>query len=322
MYGAYNQSSKVKRFRIGQSAAKFLGNVNKKWYIVTPIVTYMINEKEIIEQYTTLKSSAAKISKNLNIDKKTVYRVLKRNNIPIRTLSQAAMQYTCNDEFFAKIDTEEKAYWLGALFADGNVSQKASKSGQIFLTTADKDWVESFMKAIQSTNKPRSEIHSKFKTMVWKAQITSKPMFNDLIKLRCVPAKSLIIELPVLNENLYPHFIRGYFDGDGSVGIYTNLKKHNWRILKSSICSGSELFIKQLLEKLPVNHKKITYKGVYNIQFSLGDTLRLYNYMYSNATVYLSRKKKVFDTYLESYKPRKRFNDYNKLPLTKGKGIV
>jgi intein-encoded DNA endonuclease-like protein len=296
--------------------------VNKKWYIVTPIVTYMINEKEIIELYITQKLSAAKISQNLGIDKKTVYSVLKRNNLSARTLSQASMKYICNDEFFSTVDNEEKAYWLGALFADGNVSQKASKSGQIFLTSADKDWVENFMKAIHSTNQPRSEVHSKFKTTAWKAQITSKTMFNDLVKLGCIPAKSLIIKLPTLKEELYPHFIRGYFDGDGSVGIYTNTKKHDWRILKSSICSGSELFIKQLLEKLPVNQKKITNKGVYVIQFSLGDTLRLYNYMYNNARVYLSRKKNVFDTYLMSYNPRKRFNDYNKLPLTKGKGIV
>jgi DNA-binding transcriptional regulator WhiA len=322
LYGAYNQSSTVKRFRIGQSAAKFLGNVNKKWYIVTPIVTYMINEEEIIKQYTIQKLSAAKISNNLNIDKKTVYRVLKRNNIPIRTLAQAAMQYTCNDDFFANIDSEKKAYWLGALFADGNVSQKASKSGQIFLTASDEDWVTNFMKAVESTNKPRTELHSKFKTLVWKAQITSKNMFKDLVSLGCVPAKSHIIKLPVLKDEFYSHFIRGYFDGDGSVGIYTNLKKSNWKILKSSICSGSEIFINQLLEKLPVNHKKITNKGVYIVQFSLGDTLRLYNYMYNNATVYLSRKRKVFDTYLKSYNPRKRFNDYNKLPLTEGKGIV
>lgn len=44
--------------------------------------------------------------------------------------------------------------------------------------------------------------------------------------------------------------------------------------------------------------------------------------MYANATVYLKRKKDVFDMYLKSYNPRKRFNDYNKLPLTEGKGIV
>jgi len=271
----------------------------------------MIDEKRVLELYVMKKLSATDVAKSMSIDRKTVYRVLRRNNLQVRTISQASMKYSCNDYFFKTIDTEQKAYWLGALYADGNVSRKASKSGQIFLTSCDKEWVERFMLDIRSTNKPRSELHSKFKTIVWKAQITSKQMFEDLVYLGCVPAKSHIIEVPNIPINLFHHFVRGYFDGDGSVGSYKNLKDSDWKILKSSICSGSEIFINQLLELLPVKHKKVDFRGVYLIQFSLQDTMRLYNFMYKNATVYLDRKKKVFDTYLKDYKPRKRFNDYN-----------
>jgi DNA-binding CsgD family transcriptional regulator len=270
-------------------------------------------EKEVVEYY--LKGYSAKtISVNIQCNVKTVWAILKRNNIKARSLSEAAMKYTCNEEFFSNIDTEHKAYWLGALFADGNISKKASKSGQIFLTSADKDWVENFMKDIGSSNFPRKEVHKHFKTCVWKAQITSAKMFNDLNHIGCVPAKSKIIELPIIKNDLLNHFIRGYFDGDGTVGVYKNIKTLDWKILKSGICSGSKKFVEQLLEILPTKNKSIKYIGVYVAQFSLNDSLALYNYLYKDATVFLKRKKKVFDDYIQNYKPRKRFRDYNRLP--------
>jgi intein-encoded DNA endonuclease-like protein len=245
---------------------------------------------------------------------KTVRAILLRNNIKMRTLSEALMKYSCNDNFFSTIDSEIKAYWLGALYADGNISKKASKSGQIFLTSSDEEWVLDFMQAIVSTNKPRKEFHKKYNTFVWKAQITSSVMFDNLNDLGCIPAKSKTITFPKIHDDLVHHFIRGYFDGDGTVGQYKNSKTKDWHVLKSGICSGSELFIKQILEKIPVKNKNIYYKGVYTTQFSVNDSIALYNYIYKNANVYLVRKKQIFDKYILNYKPRKRFRDYNGLP--------
>jgi hypothetical protein len=270
-------------------------------------------ELKVIEYYLE-GSSAKKIAETINCNVKTVWRILRRNNIKSRSLSEASMKYTCNNNFFSVIDTEEKAYWLGALYADGNISKRTSKSGQIFLTSSDKEWVENFMKGIESNNKPRKEVHSKYKTSIWKAQITSSQMFNDLNSLGCTPVKSLTITVPTLSDDLMHHFVRGYFDGDGTVGVYKNLKESDWLILKSGFCSGSQTFVKQLLEILPVKNKKFRYSGVYQTQFSLKDSITLYNYMYKDATVYLERKQVIFKTYIQNYKPRKRFNDYNRLP--------
>ena len=258
--------------------------------------------------------SAKKVAELSNCNVKTVSKVLIRNGLKLRNLSEASMKYTCKNDFFSVIDNEVKAYWLGALYADGNISKKASKSGQIFLTSSDEEWVSDFMQAIASSNKPRKELHKKYGTYVWKAQITSAVMFNNLNDLGCTPAKSKTITFPNISDDLIHHFIRGYFDGDGTVGVYKNLKANDWQVLKSGICSGSELFIKQVLEKIPVKNKSIYHRGVYTTQFSLNDSIALYNYMYNNASVYLLRKKQVFDKYLLDYKPRKRFRDYNGLP--------
>lgn len=49
-------------------------------------------------------------------------------------------------------------------------------------------------------------------------------MFGDLSKHGCVPNKSLILKFPTtLPNELVNDFIRGYFDGDGSV--YINNKR-------------------------------------------------------------------------------------------------
>ena len=54
---------------------------------------------------------------------------------------------------------------------------------------------------------------------IFGAHITSDKMFSDLCKHGCVPNKSLILTFPVITEELIPHFIRGYFDGDGGITI-------------------------------------------------------------------------------------------------------
>jgi hypothetical protein len=277
---------------------------------------------ELSDYYVTDKLSGKKIASILRVNVKTVFAILKRNNIKSRTLSESAMKYTCQDDFFNVIDTEKKAYWLGVLFADGNITKKASKSGQIIFSSKDKDWVEQFLLDVGSNNSPNCEYQKVFKKYIWKAQITSAQMYNDLNNLGCTPAKTKTIRIPILEDELVHHFIRGYFDGDGTVGAYKNLKNSDWKILKSGFCSGSKEFMIDLLKILPVKNKTIKQSNeCYVTQHSLHDTLNLYNFMYKNHTLCLNRKRQVFIDYLDTYVPRKRFNDYNR-PSLVDEGIV
>lgn len=279
-------------------------------------------EQKVIDYYVTDKLSGKKIASILRVNVKTVFAILKRNNIKSRTLSESTMKYTCQDDFFNVIDTEKKAYWLGVLFADGNITKKASKSGQIIFSSKDKDWVEQFLLDVGSNNSPNCEYQKVFKKYIWKAQITSAQMYNDLNNLGCTPTKTKTIRIPILEDELVHHFIRGYFDGDGTVGVYKNLKNSDWKILKSGFCSGSKEFIIDLLKILPVKNKTIKQSNeCYITQHSLHDTLNLYNFMYENYTLCLNRKRQVFIDYLDTYTPRKRFNDYNR-PSLVDEGIV
>lgn len=122
-------------------------------------------------------------------------------------------------------------------------------------------------------------------------------MYTDLCNNGCVPKKSLILKFPKLRDDLIHHFIRGYFDGDGTVGIYKYLSKSDSVTLRSGISSGSEAFLNTLLQHLPVKHKVIHKYDLYTFNLSVKDSIAFYDYLYKDATVYLDRKKLKFEEF-------------------------
>lgn len=214
-------------------------------------------------------------------------------------------KYTVNDRYFKELN-EDSAYWLGVMYADGNVSENhKGTTGRVILSSTDKEWVENFSKVISYSGPVREEIHKKFKKSIWKVTIDSRALFEDLVKNGCVPKKSLVIKFPSIEKKLERHFIRGYFDGDGSVTVCKNIKSANWKILKTSFCSGSKEFLQELVERLPSKNKSVySGKRIYEIKLSLNDSLNLYHYMYENSGEKLARKFIKFENYVMSYKPR------------------
>ena len=255
-------------------------------------------ENKIIDMYIIQQLSCQKISKQLNLSWRKVAKTLHKYNI-MRSVGRN-YKYKCNDNFFKNIDTEEKAYWLGVLYADGNVSKNSSGTGQVFLSSKDKEWVQLFLNSINSTFNLKQELHKKYNKYIWKAHITSNIMFTDLCTHGCIPNKSLIITFPQIPNNLIRHFIRGYFDGDGTIGVYKYLCNSSSKTVRSGICSGSKLFLEELTKHIPTKYKTIKcYNGVYRVMFSVNDTLLFCNYIYQDATIFLKRKKNIIINYLQ-----------------------
>ena len=131
---------------------------------------------------------------------------------------------------FETIDTEEKAYWLGFLYADGSVG---STDNRIELGLAEKDLkqIEKFKNFIGIPNKISYRATSKSYRYTFK----SIPCKTDLIKQGCVPKKSLILKFPTkeqVPQDLIKHFIRGFFDGDGCISISEmNGKPHIFTVI-------------------------------------------------------------------------------------------
>jgi intein-encoded DNA endonuclease-like protein len=147
-----------------------------------------------------------------------VSKILKENDVPIRGYKK----YQYNEDFFKIIDTEEKAYVLGLLYADGN--NYVSKNGyqiRLALQESDRKTVEKVrdLLAPMKTLTLKKIIRNGVENLYYLLSIDSKIISQQLSTLGCVPKKSMILEYPswLTDVEFQRHFIRGYFDGDGSI---------------------------------------------------------------------------------------------------------
>ena len=110
---------------------------------------------EIINLYIDQKLSCSKIADKLGCSLCGIYDALKRWKVSTRNLRDSHLVYSVNDDYFSEIDTEEKAYWLGFIYADGYVT--GSKLG-IAIANLDRMHLEKFKKCIGSDYKIKSYV--------------------------------------------------------------------------------------------------------------------------------------------------------------------
>ena len=235
-------------------------------------VAYIIN-KYLNENYT-LKQ----LGKEFNCSYPTIRNLLNKHKIKSRGNKQG---YPRDEFYFNKIDTEEKAYWLGFLYADGCVH---SNNYEISVNITDKEHIEKFKAAIKAFNHNITEIQDKrfpnAKTL-YQFSIKDKQLHQDLIKWGCIPQKSLLInKIPNIPRDYVSHFLRGYFDGDGSLHYLRGT--NNYRI--SFV--GTKDFLNDIQKELQTNvslQSNIAGKA-YVLQIAGRRQIeRILNYLYNNS---------------------------------------
>lgn len=270
-----------------------------------------------IEEYINtplLDRSIKGISAKYGINQKTLSKYLKLQGVEIKNNRNAS---DFNYRFFQYIDTEEKAYWLGFLFADGYVSSKGNAIG-LSISLKDIDHLKKYNSALHySKGLSVSETHrfgdkdnhcnknGEIMYMV-STTIANEDMRNDLIQKGCVPNKSLILEFPdesIFKESakyskkeLILHFIRGYFDGDGTLGLYQH-SNTNTNLEESLIFVGTEKFLKKLQEYIGegfLMHKSNCGEFTYRLSYSTKKAFNVAELMYKNSTVHLERKYNIY----------------------------
>ena len=255
-------------------------------------------EKEILENYINKELSYKEIAKIFNVNEKTIKINAKKYGLTSKIGSQGARKHKFNERYFENIDSEEKAYWLGFIAADGCVyKNKQSYRLQINLKGSDIDHLKKFQKAICSDYKITEKKVGKAQSNTCQLKINSTKMCNDLIKNNIIERKSIIFEPPILNKNLMSHFIRGYFDGDGWITSYKRNDSNGYRNEVGII--GGKKALNYFIDFLPKGFSKYEkYKDDKIIQIS-GSSIKTisetYNYLYENATIFLDRKKNVFE---------------------------
>jgi hypothetical protein len=245
--------------------------------------------------------SSDEIAAQYGCDRTTIYYWLNKLGCA-RSNAEAKRKYHVNHEVFASVDTEAVAYWLGFLFADGCIYRKNDGGNprlSLALAEADKDHLHKF-NAFMSSNHP---IHYDGRRKCVRLEFVSAKLFEDLRAWGCRPNKSLHLHLPRLSFPLMQHFIRGYFDGDGSA--YTSGQYNTPNL---SFCSNVEflegiancIFVKTNAEGNLYKHTTsdtyyLVYRGEYKVQ-------AVVRYLYNDATIWLERK---YSTIMTFPKPKR-----------------
>ncbi len=201
------------------------------------------------------------------------------------------------------------AYVLGFFSADGYITVN-KRGGQFWcIQITDKRLLEQIKKTIKSEHKISVRPSNGNESALYRLQIGSIEMCDDLRKLGFFERKAKSLAVPNVPDEYFADFARGYFDGDGNVWIGFLNKKRDRPVLaiKTMFTSCSLDFLNQFHKKLrkfgTEGGSVYISKGNYSrLQFSSNDSLKLYNFMYNQCascktSLFLERKKKIFEKF-------------------------
>ena len=226
---------------------------------------------------------------------------LKRERIIITKPNKR--KYNLDVDYFKKIDTEEKAYWLGFIAADGCVRYRVGcRILTIELSKKDEEHLEKFRKAIKYEGPIRQKKERVIHNKKWKDKnkiFITKPSVSltichcdfvkNLIDQGIMENKTKLLQPPKIAKKYYRHWIRGLFDGDGSVSFV-----HDGYIRGEFI--GTKNVIKWIVKQFDCSEVvgKRKEKELYCHSFGCKEARTIRYYLYDNSKVFLERKKEVF----------------------------
>ena len=240
--------------------------------------------------------SQREIARRLGIGKTTINRWAKEIGFKHK-------KHIVNENFFDSW-SENSAYVLGYIYADGNIAWNPKKRYQALTITSaakDKNHLENVRQLLNST-KP---LLYSAKTNSYRLIANSKLLCLKLMKLGVQPRKTLTIKFPKFVPNEYlSHFIRGIIDGDGHIR-YVNREKSPY--FEISISSGSLEFCNGLIESIrnavgiSASARKVGANTLV-IQYSCSRGEKLAEFIYSNSSIFIERKYNQYNTFLEVHK--------------------
>lgn len=272
----YNFSKKT-----AERAIKKLKLIHTDQYIIDMIKEYLNG------------SSAQELAKKYNTSDVNINAILRRRGIERR-----GVQYISNTHYFDNIDTEDKAYYLGFIYADGCLSKNELK---ISIKSCDIDILEKLKRYMNSSHnifiKISTNSFNNKQTEIAILGIAHKNIKNALNKHGVISNKTFKIQWPstIENQNLYKHFIRGYMDGDGS---FTKDKNNRYSIQFCGTIEFLESLKLFLEENLDINCNKNLYKrwperntNIRQLTISGKNNVKtVLSWLYKDSCVYLDRK--------------------------------
>jgi intein-encoded DNA endonuclease-like protein len=263
------------------------------------------SKSHIITLYNSGNKNLAQISRELNISRPTVRKILRQAGLRQVYKEDIDNSDTINTEFFKCIDSEEKAYFLGLMYADGNVyiqsKTRTYYSISLCLQERDKAILEKFKKKIAPNHKLYFVKKQDGQQNQYKLLFNSKIVSEQLFELGCMPAKSLKLEFPSLpNSTLQRHFIRGYFDGDGCIS--SSKRKNGYEAYSASIastkdfCLAASSVINNELDIKPTIYTRKSNGITSELSFGGNhQVVKFMEWLYKDSTIRIVRKYSKFE---------------------------
>ena len=250
-------------------------------------------KQEIIDAYLA-GNSTKKIANFYGLsDDHLIAELLRSFGVEIRS---TGYQSKTDQTLFKNITNEVEAYTLGLITADGNISVNYVIS--VTLTNSDLYLLEEINTKLLNETGHILHIPKKEANPVNKLSFCGKQICNNLTSYGVIPNKSdSLIELAVLPEPLMQHYIRGLYDGDG-------VCSSSAPYFRVGYCGKRQEFVKDfqmtLVNKLGVKENKLfNTGGCWDCSWGAKkDLIKIYHYLYNDATIFLSRKKDKLYNYL------------------------
>lgn len=267
-------------------------------------------QEKVISYYKSSPMTISSVCEQFNICLPTAIKILKGVTKHSKT---SIYNPQLNERFFDDVDTERKAYWVGLIIADGNVYNPVNSAhhGQKWVSITLQDGDVYLLNEFKKDTGVSTKISSDGRGSSYVA-IRSTHMADALLKYGITERKSFDTHFPFsVDKTLYRHLIRGIIDGDGSIQAFSN-KSQNGKIkfLHSISCCGTHNLMKEMVdvidECIKLSHKPAVYdyKNRTLSEFrisSIEDMNKLGEWIYTDATIYMERKKYHFDLFKDHY---------------------
>ncbi len=259
----------------------------------------------IVNRYVA-GESAQQLCQAYGVSYRPIDRILRAHNVPRRSAAQTATRYPKNETFFDAIDTEEKAYWLGMLYADGSVSR--DKMLEMTLAIKDKPLLRRLSICLYGADRLRDYRSNAFPNT--RITLCSRHVYAALQRLGCHPRKSATLLFPTSDQvpvSLVRHFVRGYFDGDGGVTVTNPHDRTPGAAIsivgtRAFLTAMQDWFVTHDIESKLYVMKHTTV--VLSLHVSrVASVHRFHEVVYQNASIWLPRKRQRL---LDALVPRHR----------------
>lgn len=279
--------------------------------------TYEEIEKEVLKEYCENNRGQLAAGRKFNLTQENVKSILKKNGIAIRNFSEAAIASSQNrsfhkNEYYFSQQNRNMAWLMGFLAADGNISKKDNRI-KISLSTVDREILERIKEDVEIENSIKEETSNRgfdITTLVWSSAQHKK----DLAKYGIVPNKTFILKPPYALERKYwIDFIRGYFDGDGSVNLIKTKGTRGNGALRFQICGAKKEMLEWMVNffyeeygipKVSIQASDVNRQHtLYFFQYSSRAVRKIYSVLYTDSTLFLKRKKDKFEEIMSIVNP-------------------